>query len=130
MKPWAVYNTGMRGLWTCFLIGIAACVFSSTASAEEEGDELTIYGTDRSQIEASDLTDTRGTAPTARIDTVQLQDGLATGESLMERKESRVEKPKLDGADREKPDLTPDVSFQVDWKLMLLIGLLESSGKK
>ncbi len=119
-------NRILAGLWIVALL----CGVSAAAAAEEEVDEMTIYGTDRSKIDVSDVTDTRGIAVRARVDTIHLQDGMATGESQLDREEGRAEKPKLDQTDREKPDLTPDVTFQVDWKLMLLIGLLESAGAK
>lgn len=99
------------------------------ASAEEDAEEMTVYGTNRSVISASPLTDTRAIESTAKIEKSELEDGLKAGESQVDREITPGEKPKMDESKREKLDVTPAVEYRVDWKLTLLIGLLEASGE-
>lgn len=116
-------------LWrVVFALGLAVLFGSAVLGAEEQVDEMTIYGTNRSEISASPLTDTRAIESTTQIETPEIEDGLKAEKSQVEREVSPVEKPKIDESNREKLDVTPDVEYRVDWKLALLIGLLETAG--
>ena len=110
------------------MIGMLVLACAVSSRAEEDVDEMTVYGKDRSVISGSALTDTRAAAAkAAAVDTSELQAGLNAGESQINRDASKLEKPKMADAARDKPDLTPDHQYQLDWKLTLLIGLLETS---
>lgn len=109
------------------MVGIG-CVLPA-AYAEDQVDELTVYGTDRSVITGSALADTREAAPTAKIEKSELQAGVDNSESQLKREDGRLEKPKLDSGERAKPDVTPNVQYQMGWKLILLFSLLESPEK-
>ncbi len=118
---------GKMAIWFGALV-LAIAVSAHAAYAAEDVDEVTVYGKDRSVISGSPVADTRaGSVGTVAVDTSELQAGLIAGESQMSRQESKLEKPELADAVRDKPDLTPDHRYQIDWKLTLLIGLLESS---
>lgn len=112
-----------------FLAAFSAALSALPVAAEDAVDDLTIYGTNRSKISGSPLTDTRSIESTVKIEKPQIEDGLKAGESQVEREATPVEKPKMDESKREKLDVTPDVKYRVDWKLTLLIGLLEAAGK-
>ena len=108
----------------------ALALLSPAASAAEEGvDELTIYGQDQSQIKGSVIADTVGIETQSKIEKSELKAGLETAESQIDREESKIEKPKLDETKRDKPDFTPENEYRVEWKLILLMGLLEAEGK-
>ncbi|OGH59681.1 MAG: hypothetical protein A3G34_07630 [Candidatus Lindowbacteria bacterium RIFCSPLOWO2_12_FULL_62_27] len=108
---------------------VAFAPATGTAWAEEGVDEVTVFGQDRSQISGSALMDTVSARTSSKLDTTELQAGLETKESDINREASKADKPKIEEAKRDKPDVTPQISYQMEWKLILLIGLLESSKK-
>ena len=116
------------------VICLAAMAFVSAfvpaAAAEEQTDEMTVYGTNRSEISASPLTDTRAIESSTKIEKTEIEPGLTADETQVEREITPVEKPRMDDAKRDKPDVTPEQQYRVDWKLTLLIGLLEAAQGK
>lgn len=102
-------------VWIC-LHAVAA--FAAAAPV----DEVTVYETDLSELEGSDLPDTRTVATPAALEKQDRPEGLAAPSVAPDRETPRMEKPQQ-AAERAKPDVTPDRPILSNWKMTLLLHL-------